>query len=195
MLRIAVLISGGGTNLQAIIDGCENGQIDGQVVGVIANKEKAYGLERASRHKIPGVYIGRRNYPDIQMRSQALVDQLKALQPDLIVLAGFLEILQPNFIASFRDKIINIHPSLIPKYAGKGYYGMKVHEAVIQNQEAFSGATVHFVDDGVDTGQIIMQSVLRVGQEETAESLQKRVLKIEHEILVSSIQKFCNREL
>ena len=193
--RIAVLISGGGTNLQAVIDACETKCISAQVVGVISNNPEAYGLERAKHHLISNHVIGKSNYPDKVSRTDALVDCLNAMKPDLVVLAGFLEILQPAFIKAFRDKIINIHPSLIPKYSGKGYYGMKVHEAVIKEGETFSGATVHFVDEHVDTGQIIIQESLRVLSDETPESLQKRVLNIEHRILVESINKCLRGEV
>jgi len=187
--RIAVLISGGGTNLQAVIDACEAKKIPGQVVGVISNKASAYGLERAKNHLIKELYIGKKNYPSPADRTGALIDALNEMQPDLVVLAGYLEILRPEFIEAFRGKIINIHPSLIPKYAGKGYYGLKVHQGVIENKEKYSGATVHFVDEMIDTGQIIIQESLRVLENDTPESLQKRVLKIEHDILVRSINK------
>ncbi|MCH4889923.1 phosphoribosylglycinamide formyltransferase [Acidaminobacter sp. JC074] len=193
--RIAVLISGGGTNLQAVIDACESKRVPGQVVGVISNKADAYGLKRADNHLISSHVISRSNYPDKKERTKALIKSLESMKPDLIVLAGFLEILQPEFIRAFSDKIINIHPSLIPKYAGKGYYGMKVHEAVIKAGEAFSGATVHFVDEHVDTGQIIIQESLRVASDETPESLQKRVLNIEHKILIESINKCLRSEV
>ena len=193
--RIVVLISGGGSNLQSVIDACEQKRLPAQVVGVISNKEKAYGLERAKKHLIAEYYIGSKNYPDKSLRAQALLDTIHSLKPDLIVLAGFLQILDPSIIKSYRDKIINIHPSLIPKYAGKGFYGLKVHEAVIKNNEKFSGATVHFVDEHVDTGQMIIQETLRLNENETAESLQKRVLNIEHDILVRSINKCLNSEV
>jgi len=138
---------------------------------------------------IKELYIGKKNYPSPADRTGALIDALNEMQPDLVVLAGYLEILRPEFIEAFRGKIINIHPSLIPKYAGKGYYGLKVHQGVIENKEKYSGATVHFVDEMIDTGQIIIQESLRVLENDTPESLQKRVLKIEHDILVRSINK------
>ncbi len=187
--RIAVLISGGGTNLQTVIDACEAKNIRGQVVGVISNQDTAFGLERAKKHLIAGHYIGKKNYPNKIERTTALVSCLNDMKPDLVVLAGYLEILQPEFIEAFRNKIINIHPSLIPKYAGKGYYGLKVHEAVINNKERYSGATTHYVDEHVDTGQIIIQEAVKVLKSDTAESLQQRVLKVEHDILVRSINK------
>lgn len=195
MLKIVVLISGGGTNLQSIIDACSNDEIHGEVVGVISNKKNAYGLTRAEKHQIQGVYIGKGNYPDFEERSKALIETLGMLKPDLVVLAGYLEILHESFIKTYEGKILNIHPSLIPKYAGKGYYGMKVHEAVIKNNEKYSGATVHFVDELVDTGQIILQEAIKVMATDTPESLQKKVLKIEHKILIRSIQKYSEGEL
>lgn len=195
MLKVAVLISGGGTNLQAIIDSCEAGKLDAKVVGVISNREKAYGLERAKNHKIPSYYIGKKNYPDRKERVRFLIETLQNLEVELVVLAGYLEILDEAFIKAYEGKIINIHPSLIPKYSGKGYYGIKVHEGVIENKEKYSGATVHFVDEMVDTGQIILQESLRVNEGDTPESLQKRVLKIEHKLLAKAIKKFIEGEI
>jgi len=195
LTRIVVLISGGGTNLQAIIDGCKNQSIPGEVVGVISNQSKAFGLERAQTHGISNFYFGKKNFPDKIARNTELIACIQSLKPDLIVLAGYLAILEPSFIQAFEHKIINIHPSLIPKYAGKGYYGMKVHKAVIENKEVYSGATVHFVDELIDTGQIIIQESVKLQPDETPESLQKRVLKIEHDILVRSINKYLEGEI
>lgn len=194
-MRIAVLISGGGTNLQSVIDACENSVLDGNIVGVISNKKKAFGLERAKKHNIKAIYIGKNNYPDIKKRSKILIKTLEDLKVDLIVLAGYLEILQEDFAEKFKGKILNIHPSLIPKYSGMGYYGMKVHEAVLLNNEKYSGATVHFVDFGVDTGQIVLQEAIKVSENDTKESLQKKVLEIEHRILVKSIFKYIKGEI
>lgn len=193
--RIAVLISGGGTNLQSIIDACDNNALDAEIVAVISNKKNAFGLIRAENSNIETVYIGKKNYPDFEERSQTLIRTLEDLKVDLIVLAGYLEILHEDLFKKFGGMILNVHPSLIPKYAGKGFYGMKVHEAVIENKEKFSGATVHFVDQEVDTGQIVMQEAIRINEHETPESLQKRVLEIEHRILVSSIDKFIKGEI
>lgn len=195
MLNIAVLISGGGTNLQSIIDATESGGIDAHVVGVISNKKNAFGLERAKKHGIEAVYLGKGTYPDFEERSQMLIQTLNRMQVDLVVLAGYLEILHEDFIKAYEGKILNIHPSLIPKYAGKGYYGMRVDEAVIKNNEKYSGATVHFVDEEVDTGQLVLQEAVKLSENETAESLQKKVLKIEHRILVRSINKFIEGDI
>ncbi|MBN2796323.1 MAG: phosphoribosylglycinamide formyltransferase [Clostridia bacterium] len=195
MLRIAVLISGGGTNLQAIIDACENQVLDAKVIGVISNKENAFGLERAKKHGIAHDYIGVKRYSDVAVRNEMLLNRLNDMHPDLIVLAGYLSILSPKIIKAYEGKIINIHPSLIPKHCGKGFYGIKVHESVIESKDVYSGATVHFVDAGVDTGTIILQEALKVSENETPASLQKRVLEIEHRILIQGIQKFCSYEL
>lgn len=193
--RIVVLISGGGTNLQSVIDACENNTLDAQVVGVISNREKAFGLDRARNHNIEAIYIGKKNYGDFEERSKILIQTLEDLEVDLIVLAGYLEILHENFAKRFEGMILNIHPSLIPKYAGKGYFGMKVHRAVIENNEKYSGATVHFVNEEVDTGQLVLQESIKVSEKETPESLQKRVLEIEHRILIKGIDKFIKGEI
>ncbi len=191
MKRIGVLISGGGTNLQAIIDGTESGTIEGKVAVVISNRKAAYGLERASNHAIPGVYIGKGNFPDTADAETELMRVLENYEVDLIVLAGYLNILSPETIDHYRNRIINVHPALIPAYCGDGFYGMKVHEAVIANKEAFSGATVHYVDEGTDTGAIIAQEKVAVSPEDTPETLQKKVLAIEHKLLVETTAKLC----
>jgi phosphoribosylglycinamide formyltransferase-1 len=194
MKRIGVLISGGGTNLQAIIDATEDGRIDGEVAVVVSNRKQAYGLERAKKHGIPGVYIGKGNFPDPVLADQELARVLGHYEVDIIVLAGYLNILSPSLIDTYRDSIINVHPSLIPAYSGMGFYGMKVHEAVIANKEAFSGATVHYVDEGTDTGTIIVQEKVAVTEEDTPETLAAKVLKIEHRLLVETTAKLCGRK-
>lgn len=191
MKRIGILVSGGGTNLQAIIDGTESGLINGQVAVVISNRKEAYGLKRAEKHKIPALYIGKGNYPDTALADQALLETLKSYEIDIIVLAGYLKILPPAIIEDYRNRIINVHPSLIPAYSGDGFYGMKVHEAVIEAGEKYSGATVHFVDEGTDTGSVILQEKVDVTPEDTAETLAKKVLAIEHKILVETTAKLC----
>ena len=174
MLKIGVLISGGGTNLQAIIDETKSGGINGTVKLVISNKENAYGLERARLSKIKAVY---------ETDEDKIIELLKENNIDLIVLAGYLKIITPKFVDEFRNKIINIHPSLIPSFCGKGYYGEKVHQGVIDYGAKVTGATVHFVDEGADTGAIIMQEAVNVEQDDDAKSLAKRVLEVEHRIL------------
>lgn len=184
-LRLAVLVSGGGTNLQSIIDACEKDELKSQIVCVISNKETAYGLERARRHDIPAIYLdGKSEHYDA-----CLLETLKANEIDLVVLAGYLKILSPELIATYHHRIINIHPSLLPKFGGKGFYGIHVHEAVLAAGEKESGATVHYVDEGVDTGEIILQRKLAILPEDTPSSLQTRILEqIEHKILVAAIK-------
>lgn len=186
MLNIAVLISGGGTNLQAIIDGCENKNINGRVKVVISNKVDAYGLQRAKKHNIKGVY---------ETDESKIIEILKENKIDLIVLAGYLKIISPKLVNEYKNKIINIHPSLIPAFCGKGYYGEKVHQSVIDYGVKVSGATVHFVDENADTGPIIMQKAVNVNQDDDAKKLAVRVLKVEHEILTKSISLFCENKL
>lgn len=186
MLNIGVLISGGGTNLQAIIDETKSGGINGKVKLVISNKEDAYGLERARLSKIKAVY---------ETDEDKIIGLLKENNIDLIVLAGYLKIITPKFVDEFRNKIINIHPSLIPSFCGKGYYGEKVHQGVIDYGVKVTGATVHFVDEGADTGAIIMQETVNVEQDDDAKSLAKRVLEVEHRILKESIRLFCENKL
>ena len=186
MLNIGVLISGGGTNLQAIIDETKSGGINGTVKLVISNKENAYGLERARLSKIKAVY---------ETDEDKIIELLKENNIDLIVLAGYLKIITPKFVDEFRNKIINIHPSLIPSFCGKGYYGEKVHQGVIDYGAKVTGATVHFVDEGADTGAIIMQETVNVEQDDDEKSLAKRVLEVEHRILKESIRLFCENKL
>lgn len=186
MLNIGVLISGGGTNLQAIIDETKSGGINGKVKLVISNKEDAYGLERARLSGIKAVY---------ETDEDKIIGLLKENNIDLIVLAGYLKIITPKFVDEFRNKIINIHPSLIPSFCGKGYYGEKVHQGVIDYGAKITGATVHFVDEGADTGAIIMQETVNVEQYDDAKSLAKRVLEVEHRILKESIRLFCENKL
>ena len=186
MLNIGVLISGGGTNLQAIIDETKSGGINGTVKLVISNKENAYGLERARLSGIKAVY---------ETDEDKIIGLLKESNIDLIVLAGYLKIITPKFVDEFRNKIINIHPSLIPSFCGKGYYGEKVHQGVIDYGAKVTGATVHFVDEGADTGAIIMQETVNVEQDDDAKSLAKRVLEVEHRILKESIRLFCENKL
>lgn len=186
MLNIGVLISGGGTNLQAIIDETKSGGINGKVKLVISNKEDAYGLERARLSGIKAIY---------ETDEDKIIGLLKENNIDLIVLAGYLKIITPKFVDEFRNKIINIHPSLIPSFCGKGYYGEKIHQGVIDYGTKVTGATVHFVDEGADTGAIIMQETVNVEQDDDAKSLAKRVLEVEHRILKESIRLFCENKL
>lgn len=186
MVKIGVLISGGGTNLQAVIDGCENKSINGEVKVVISNKEEAYGLERARNHKITAI---------CEKDENKIIEILKENEVELVILAGYLKIVSPKLVNEYRNKIINIHPSLIPAFCGKGYYGEKVHQGVIDYGAKVTGATVHFVDEGADTGPIIMQKTVEVKQDDDAKKLAKRVLEVEHEILTKSISMFCENKL
>ena len=186
MVKIGVLISGGGTNLQAVIDGCENKSINGEVRVVISNKENAYGLERARNHNIKAI---------CEKDEDKIIEVLKANEIELVILAGYLKIVSPKLVNEYRNKIINIHPSLIPAFCSKGYYGEKVHQGVIDYGAKVTGATVHFVDEGADTGPIIMQKTVEVKQDDDTKKLAKRVLEVEHEILTKSISMFCENKL
>nr|WP_300093697.1 phosphoribosylglycinamide formyltransferase [Sedimentibacter sp.] len=194
-LKIGVLISGSGTNLQSLIDNVENGQIDGKITVVISNKGDAYGLERARQHNIKAVFVDQKNYQDSEIYNEAVIKELKSNGVELVVLAGYLKILSRNFIDTYRNRIINIHPSLIPSFCGKGYYGLKVHEAAVNYGVKISGATVHFVDEEADSGPIIIQETVKVDYKDTPEKLQKKVLKIEHKILPQAVKLFCEGRL
>ena len=186
--RIAVFISGSGSNLQSIIDNIENGNLNCEISYVIADRE-CFGLERAEKHGIKSIML------DKKLFGKNLSDEINAIlendteRTDYIVLAGYLSILSENFINKWNRKIINIHPSLLPKYGGKGMYGIKVHEAVIANKEKESGCTIHFVDNGIDTGEIITNVKVPVYENDTLEILQKRVLEKEHILLIEGIKK------
>lgn len=178
MLKLAVLVSGGGTNLQALIDQIEENKLPGvKIEVVISNKPDAYALERAKKHGIKTEVIIKKNYADRKAFGEALLSLINSYNIDLIVLAGCLFILPEEVILSYRNKIINIHPSLIPSFCGSGFYGLKVHEAVLARGVKVTGATVHFVDEGTDTGPIILQKAVSVNDDDTPESLQKRVME------------------
>ncbi len=194
-LKIAVLISGSGTNLQTLIDETEKGNINARIKLVIANRKNAYGLERAKRHSITTACFRAKDYPSANDFDKAILSALKKSDIDLVVLAGYLSILTPTFIATYPNRIINIHPALIPSFCGKGYYGLKVHQAAIDYGVKLSGATVHFVDSGTDTGPVIMQESVPVFPDDTPEILQKRVLKVEHRLLPKTVKLFCENKL
>lgn len=197
MHKIAVLVSGGGTNLQAIIDKIEEGTIrNAEIEVVISNKKDAYALERAAKHNIKGICVAPKEYESREAFSQALLDTLKSHEVDLIVLAGYLVIVPASVIASYPNKIINIHPSLIPSFCGDGFYGLHVHEAVLARGNKVTGATVHFVDEGTDTGPIILQKAVYVQEGDTPESLQKRVMEeAEWKILPEAIDLIANNKI
>lgn len=178
MLKVAVLVSGGGTNLQAILDAIDNGTItNAKVEVVISNNKNAYALERAKNHGIEALCISPKDYETRDAFNEAFLEKLDSYNPDLVVLAGFLVVIPEQMIAKYRNRIINIHPSLIPSFCGTGYYGLKVHEGVLNRGVKVTGATVHFVDEGTDTGPIILQKAVEVEQDDTPEILQRRVME------------------
>ena len=178
MLKIVVCVSGGGTNLQAIIDGIRQGNISNvQIVRVISNNKNAYALERAGQAGIDAVCVSPRDFEDREQFNEAFIREVDAASPDLVVLAGFLVVLPAGLIRKYENRIINIHPSLIPSFCGTGYYGLKVHEAALARGVKVTGATVHFVDEGTDTGPIIMQKPVAVLPGDTPEILQRRVME------------------
>ncbi|MFQ7473115.1 MAG: phosphoribosylglycinamide formyltransferase [Anaerovoracaceae bacterium] len=180
-VNVAVLVSGGGTNLQALIDKAQTGEISGaQIVRVIASREDAFALERAAKAGIKGT---------VAKSQQEVLAELDDAEADIVVLAGYMKVLSAEIIERYRNRIINIHPSLIPKYCGKGFYGMRVHTAVIEGGEKESGATVHYVDEGVDTGEIILQEKVPVMEDDTPQDLAARVLNVEHRILAEGLNK------
>lgn len=178
MLRVVVCVSGGGTNLQAIIDGIAQGAIcQTEIVRVISNNPGAYALERAKQAGIEGVCVSPKDYENRSLFEEALLQCVKEAAPDLIVLAGFMVKAPDEMVRQFENRIINIHPSLIPAFCGTGYYGLRVHEAALARGVKITGATVHFVNDGMDTGPIIMQKAVKVCDGDTPETLQKRVME------------------
>lgn len=194
MLRVLVCVSGGGTNLQAIIDGVEAGTITNtEIVGVISNNKNAFALERAKKHGILAECISPKDYESRDIFNKQFLERVNAYKPDLIVLAGFLVVIPPEMIAEYRNRMINIHPSLIPAFCGTGYYGLKVHEAALKRGVKVVGATVHFVDEGTDTGPIILQKAVEVENGDTPEILQKRVMEqAEWKIMPEAIDLIAN---
>lgn len=194
MLNVVVLVSGGGTNLQAIIDAVESGQITNtKIAGVISNNQNAYALERAKKHGIPSLCISPKQFASREEFNKQFLEKVNELHPDLIVLAGFLVVIPPAMIETYRNRIINIHPSLIPSFCGTGFYGLKVHEAALARGVKVVGATVHFVDEGTDTGPIILQKAVEVEPGDTPEVLQRRVMEqAEWKILPKAIDLIAN---
>lgn len=194
MLRVLVMVSGGGTNLQAIIDSVADGRItNAGIVGVISNNKNAYALERAAQHGIESRCISPREYESREIFNEKLLEAVDSFEPDLIVLAGYLVVIPPAMIGAYRNRMINIHPSLIPSFCGKGYYGLKVHEAALARGVKVVGATVHFVDEGTDTGPIILQKAVETQQGDTPEILQRRVMEqAEWKILPEAIDLIAN---
>lgn len=194
-VNIGVLISGGGTNLQAIIDNIENENINGRIKLIISNKKEAYGLTRGKLAGIESLYLDRKTFATEEEYNLELVKRFKEKDIELIILAGYLRVLSADFIKQFRNKIINIHPSLIPSFCGKGYYGEKVHQSVLDSGVKVTGATVHFVDEGTDTGPIILQDIVRISKEDDLDSLKKKVLELEHKLLVEGIKLYCEGQI
>lgn len=194
MLNVVVMVSGGGTNLQAIIDAVHSGKITNtRIAGVISNNQNAYALTRAEENGIAEQCISPKQFSDRTEFNRALLDVVDAMEPDLIVLAGFLVVIPPEMIRKYEHRIINIHPSLIPSFCGTGYYGLKVHEAALARGVKVVGATVHFVDEGTDTGPIILQKAVEVQNGDTPQILQRRVMEqAEWQILPRAIDLIAN---
>lgn len=191
--NIAVLVSGGGTNLQSLLDCQEKGMFgESRITAVISSKEGVFALERAKRHGVPGFVLPRKSYPDIASYSKALADLLEEQKADLVVLAGFLTIFDEQVFLRFPYRILNIHPALIPSFCGKGYYGLHVHEAALKKGVKISGATVHFVTPECDAGPIILQKAVAVLDDDTPETLQRRIMEqAEWKILPEAVRLFC----
>lgn len=194
MLRVVVMVSGGGTNLQAIIDGVKNETITNtELAAVISNNYGVYALERAEAAGIEAAVVSPKDFADRDMFNQALLDKVDSYAPDLIVLAGFLVVIPEQMIDKYENKIINIHPSLIPSFCGTGYYGLKVHEAALARGVKLTGATVHYVDKGTDTGPIILQRAVEVKEGDTPKTLQQRVMEeAEWKLLPEAINLIAN---
>lgn len=197
MLRVLVCVSGGGTNLQALIDSVENGQVtDAEIVEVISNNKGAYALERASKHGIKGTCISPKDFSDREAFNEAFLQAVDAARPDLIVLAGFLVVIPEKMIQKYRNRILNIHPSLIPSFCGTGYYGLKVHEKALERGVKVTGATVHFVDEGTDTGPIVLQKAVAIQNNDTAKTLQQRVMEeAEWVLLPKAVELFAHGKI
>ena len=197
MLKLAVLVSGGGTNLQAIIDSIADGRITGaRIATVISNNKKAYALERAAKAGIPAKCVSPKDYESREAFNDALLEAIEESQADLVVLAGCLVVIPEKIVERYENRIINIHPSLIPSFCGVGYYGLKVHEAALSRGVKITGATVHFVDEGVDSGPILLQKAVEVKDGDTPKTLQQRVMEeAEWIILPKAIDMIANGEI
>jgi formyltetrahydrofolate-dependent phosphoribosylglycinamide formyltransferase len=189
-LNLVVLASGGGTNLQAIIDSIEAGKLDAQIKAVISNNSKSGALERARNHNITDIHLSHKQFATPEEFDQKLLSILKENEIDMIVLAGYMKMISPTVIRQYKNRIINIHPALLPSFGGKGMYGIHVHEAVIESGVKVSGVTVHLVDEIYDHGAIVMQKTVPVLDDDTPESLAERVLKVEHQAYSEAIQLF-----
>ena len=196
MKKLALLVSGSGTNMQAIMDACASGEINGRIAVVISSNHEAYALVRAEGAKIPNYVCCKKDYPNVEARDRAILDLLRRYDVDYVILAGYLGILPQFIIDAYPNRIVNIHPALLPKFGGKDFYGIRVHKAVIEAGETESGATAHFVSAEVDGGPIIRQGKLTVYKGDKPEDLQKRILnQIEHPMLVSVIKDLCDDKI
>src|SRR5699024_9443887 len=182
-------------NLQALIDNTKSGYIKGEVKLVISNKKEAYGLIRAEKVGIETLYINPKDFNSSEEYNREIIKELNKRNIELVVLAGYLKILSKGFAGEYKGRIINIHPSLIPSFSGKGYYGEKVHEEVLKYGVKVTGATAHFVDEGTDTGPIILQEIVEVYEDDTVTTLKERVLKVEHKLLPKAVKLYCDRKL
>ncbi|MBC3888531.1 phosphoribosylglycinamide formyltransferase [Acetobacterium paludosum] len=191
--KIGVLVSGGGTNFQSLIDSIH--QKHGEIVVVISNNRQAFGLKRGEAAGIPAVALNPKGYLSNEDFDKKIVEILKGYEVELVVLAGYMKIVTPDFVKAYPNDIINIHPALIPSFCGEGFYGMHVHQAVIDYGVKVTGATVHFVNEIADGGPIIAQETVKVADDDTPESIQKKVLKIEHTLLPAAVKAFCLDEL
>lgn len=194
-IRIGVLASGSGTNLQAIMDGCSRGEIRGQVVVVISNNPKARALDRARLAGIPAVAMHHRAFPDRDTFDAKLVEILHSYEVDLVCLAGFMRVLGPSFIRQFPDRIMNIHPALLPAFGGLGMFGDRVHQTVLDSGVRFSGCTIHFANEAPDGGPIILQAIVPVLDTDTAQSLAERILVEEHRLYPEAVKLFAEGRL
>ncbi len=196
MLKIGVLVSGGGTNLQAVIDAIEAGKINAEIVTVVSSKKDAYALERAKKYNIETLWISKKQFDSFEKYEDTLIEHFKSRNVGLIIFAGFMIVLSGRFTDAFKNKIINIHPSLIPSFCGSGFYGIKVHKAALEKGVKVTGATVHFVASGADTGPIIIQKAVEVKDGDTPEILQKRVMEqAEWIILPEAVDLFAKGKL
>jgi len=189
-LRLGVLVSGNGTNLQSIIDNIESGYLSSRIAVVISSHSNAFALERAKKYGIPNFVVKPRDFHSRKDYEDEMINILKRHKVDLVVLAGFIKVLSPHFVKAFPNRIMNIHPALIPSFCGDGFYGDKVHKAVLESGVKITGATVHFVDEGTDSGPIILQKAVPVYDDDTVESLALRVREIEHQIYPEAIKLF-----
>lgn len=194
-VKIGVLISGGGTNLQSIIDNINEGKIKGEIKLVLSNRKDAYGLVRADKAGIETLYINKKEFNSEEEYNKKIIEELTKRDIELVVLAGYLRVLSNEFIEKYKNRIINIHPSLIPSFCGKGCYGEKIHEMVLEYGVKLTGVTVHFVDEGTDTGPIILQKAVEVKDDDAIDTLKERVLEVEHQLLPEAVKLFCENKI